>query len=121
MARAGRLQDMGNKVDPVLVGFFGLRVKHFRSVRGFTQEKLAELSDLHPETISRIERGKVQASISVLVALTAALDCRYLDLLQRQVDAEEKMLTLEEQELLGAWREIHPEARGHLLDFLRHR
>ncbi len=37
---------------------FGKRVKFYRICKGMSQEKLAELSDLHPTHLGRIERGQ---------------------------------------------------------------
>ena len=37
---------------------FGKRVKFYRIYKGFSQEKLAELSELHPTHLGRIERGQ---------------------------------------------------------------
>lgn len=38
-------------------GKVGERIREIRLKRGITQEKLAELSDLSPQHMNRIERG----------------------------------------------------------------
>ncbi len=50
----------------------GKRIKHLRTFRKFSQEKLAEKTDLHTNYISRIERGVTVPSIDVLYRISRA-------------------------------------------------
>jgi DNA-binding XRE family transcriptional regulator len=81
-----------------------------------TQEDLAELAGLHAETISRLERGKAQASITVLVILVRALECRIADLVPNPID--DGGLTDNEKCLLQKWRLMDPKMKTHLLGLL---
>lgn len=54
----GEMEDIKNK--------FGLRVKELRISKGYSQEKLAELSDLDRTYIPGIESGKRNVSIVVV-------------------------------------------------------
>lgn len=51
----------------------GLRVQRLRKGRGLTQAGLAELANLAPHTISRIERGEQSPSLEALDRLAGAL------------------------------------------------
>lgn len=51
----------------------GLRVRSLRKRKGITQERLAELVDKTPETISNIERGASSPSLQTLELLTKHL------------------------------------------------
>ena len=51
----------------------GDRIRGFRKAKGLTQEKLAELADLHPTFVSEIETGKANYSISTLLSISNAL------------------------------------------------
>ncbi len=51
----------------------GLRVKELRKSRGFTQEKLAELTEIGERNLSKIECGKNFISAETLIKLACAL------------------------------------------------
>ena len=53
---------------------FGIRVKHYRTQIGYSQEKLAEKVGITAHTVGYIERGKNTISFSKLPALCAALN-----------------------------------------------
>ena len=65
------------------VGHF---LKAWRKHRGMTQTQLADLIDLDPSQISRIEHGRVQYSQPTLEALARALDCRPGDIINSLPD-----------------------------------
>lgn len=52
---------------------FGLRVRQLRKQAGLSQEKLAELADLHRTYVSGIERGDRNVSLINIVRLAKAL------------------------------------------------
>jgi transcriptional regulator with XRE-family HTH domain len=52
---------------------FGLRVRSLRKQRGLSQERLAELADLHFTYVSSVERGKRNISLINIVRLARAL------------------------------------------------
>ena len=60
---------MGKELKKV----FGNRVKHYRNLLGYSQEKLAELVGISSHTISYIERGKNFISMTKLSVLCNAL------------------------------------------------
>lgn len=65
----------------------GRQVRLHRKAQGFSQERLAELADVHPTYISNIERGKVSASAYGFYRITQALGIK-LDKLFGSLDQE---------------------------------
>ena len=53
---------------------FGRHVRSLRRARGLTQERLAEQSDLSPDTIRRLEHGSFSPSLNTLWKLADGLD-----------------------------------------------
>lgn len=58
----------------------GDAIRLHRKHSGLTQEKLAELADLHPKYIGEVERGEKTISADALVRLAKALRVRLRDL-----------------------------------------
>ena len=52
----------------------GERVKKFRKLRGFTQEQFAEMIDITPRNLSRIESGASFVSAETLDRILTALN-----------------------------------------------
>ena len=55
---------------------FGRRLRELRLERGLSQEKLAELADLHQNYVGGVERGERNIALSNIVALARALKVR---------------------------------------------
>lgn len=53
---------------------FGRRVRLYRKLKKLSQEKLAELCDLHPVYIGQLERGEKNASLETIVRVSRGLD-----------------------------------------------
>jgi transcriptional regulator with XRE-family HTH domain len=53
---------------------FGSRIKQFRSAKGITQEKLAELSGLSRQYIGDVERGTRNISLMNIHKIANALE-----------------------------------------------
>ncbi len=62
---------------------FGQRIKELRLIRGFSQEKLAEISDLDRTYIPGIEAGKRNVSLVVVEKIAKALDLSISELLNQ--------------------------------------
>ena len=65
MARAATTRD--------IVGGFGDKVKEMRKALGLTLAELAERSDSHPTTISKIERADRSVSLRLALELAEGL------------------------------------------------
>ena len=99
---------MSKKLRPKRAPTRPIFVRQWREARGITQEQLAELIDASTATISRIESGKQNLTMSAIDAIAEALNVEPLDLMYRdpnnQVDtifAEIKGATAEQQEQIS--------------------
>jgi transcriptional regulator with XRE-family HTH domain len=59
-----------------LLKALGKRVRELRKARGLSQERLAELADIHENHVRRIEAGTANPSYLVLVRIGKALGVR---------------------------------------------
>lgn len=59
----------------------GANLRRERTARGLTQEGLAELADLNPRTVQKIEAGDITILVTTLQRLRAALGCEWKRLL----------------------------------------
>lgn len=59
----------------------GKNMRAARGKAGLTQEKLAELVELHPRVVQKLEAGQTNILVTTLIRLQAALKCRWNDLL----------------------------------------
>jgi transcriptional regulator with XRE-family HTH domain len=67
---------MGDK-KIMLCKFIGAKIRYYRTIsgiaqHGLSQEELARRSNLHPDTISRIERGNYNDSIPLTTLVDIA-------------------------------------------------
>jgi transcriptional regulator with XRE-family HTH domain len=67
--------------DPRLI--FGKRVRELRVARKLSQEKLAELADLHRNYVGGVERGERNVSLLNIVKLAHGLRVRTTRLVDR--------------------------------------
>lgn len=66
--------------DPRIL--FGRRVRELRLARQLSQEKLAELADLHRNYVGGVERGERNVSLVNIVKLAHGLDVRPTKLIE---------------------------------------
>ena len=52
----------------------GQRIRNYRTKKGLSQDKLAELSGCHPTYIGQLERGERNATIATLESVSYALN-----------------------------------------------
>ena len=62
---------------------FGANLRRERIRRGLTQERLAEVVDLNPRTIQKIEAGHVNILLTTVLRVQRALRCEWESLLGR--------------------------------------
>ena len=80
-------------------GKVGERIREIRMNRGITQEKLAELSDLSPQHMNRIEKASRNTSVEAIYRIAAALEVAPDELLYgteniRKIDYDEELKKL---------------------------
>lgn len=66
--------------DPRIV--FGRRIRQLRLQRGLSQEKLAELAELHRNYVGGVERGERNIALLNIIALAQALKVKPAKLLE---------------------------------------
>lgn len=64
----------------------GLRIRYYRKQQKISQEKLAELSSLHPTYIGQVERGEKNATIESLYHISRGLNIPLSKLLENIED-----------------------------------
>lgn len=60
---------------------FGKSVRQIRYHLNISQERLAELADLHPNYVGSVERGERNIALENIIALARALRCSPKDLM----------------------------------------
>lgn len=60
--------------NPLLTAWVGARIRHYRKLRGLSQEELAEVADLHRTYIGSCERGERNITIINLAVICEKLD-----------------------------------------------
>jgi len=65
-----------------LIKALGERIKMLRKAQEVSQERLAELANLHPVFISNVETGKVKASICSYNSIAEALNMSLAELVE---------------------------------------
>ncbi|MDB5226647.1 MAG: Transcriptional regulator, family [Bacteroidota bacterium] len=65
---------MNNLRNEKLLVAFGLHLKQLRLKKGLTQEQLAYACDMELSQVYRIEKGKINVTISTLSALAVGLE-----------------------------------------------
>ena len=61
---------------PISRRLLGDAIRMSRKAAGFSQEKLAEKADLHPNYIGEVERGEKTISVDALIRIAKALKVR---------------------------------------------
>lgn len=72
----------------------GQRIRNCRKSKGWSQEKLAELSGCHPTYIGQLERGEKNATIESLERITNALDISLSKLLENINGKEDNSINI---------------------------
>ncbi|KAB0667699.1 helix-turn-helix transcriptional regulator [Oryzomonas japonica] len=90
----------------------GRQVRLHRKSQGLSQERLAELADVHHTYISNIERGKVTASAYSFYKIAQALGIKFVDLFGLLDSAEDLDFEIELVEIMGKIRQMDDVQRG---------
>lgn len=90
----------------------GQRISNLRNQYGYTQEKLAEMSDISVQFLSDIERGKKNMTVTTLRKISSAL-CVTADYIINGVSDEG------ESELIELCKTLSPDNRLRALKIIR--
>lgn len=71
------------EADAKLLTTLGSNIRAARRSCGVTQERLAELVDLHPRIVQKIEAGENNPKTTTLIRIQAALGCSWEILLPK--------------------------------------
>jgi transcriptional regulator with XRE-family HTH domain len=80
MGSSLELPAVADPKNPILVSF-GKRLRQIRKERGLSQERLAELANLHRNTIGSLERGEVNIGLLAIAALAKVLRVKPTELI----------------------------------------
>lgn len=75
---------MKNKEQKDILIFFGQNVKKYRIEKGLSQEKLAEMADLHRTYIGMIERAEKNITLVNINKIAQALNMEIALLFQKK-------------------------------------
>lgn len=98
-----------------LLALTGKIIRKKRKAKGLSQERLAEIANLHPTYISNIEQGKVNASIFTFYQLSNALQVEFAELLNLPTKNVDRALEQELSEIVSRIRCMEKDKRGLLL------
>lgn len=82
----------------------GQRIRNYRTVRGLSQERLAEISGCHPTYIGQVERGEKNATLESIEKIATALGVSLSRLFENlgAADSEESNIIPELYELISS-------------------
>ncbi len=69
------------KRDWVDIKRFGANVRRERNAKDLTQERLAELADLHLRSLQKIEAGEINLLLTTVIRIKRALKCPWTRLI----------------------------------------
>lgn len=97
--------------------YVGRRIRSYRTRRGLSQERLAEMSGCHPTYIGQLERGEKNATIESVEKIALALDVSMSQLFEKlgRQKAGDRNIPLECYELLSS---KSPEEQAQLFQIL---
>ena len=61
----------------------GQRIRNYRTKKGLSQEKLAELAGCHPTYIGQLERGEKHATLESVEKIASAMDISLSELFDK--------------------------------------
>jgi transcriptional regulator with XRE-family HTH domain len=95
---------MPRRRDQELLNRIGARIRQARSARGLSQQDLAAVVGIEPETLSRVETGTSAMSLTNLARLAQALEVSLGSLLDDEQPLPQPELPVHEIELLRLFR-----------------
>lgn len=96
----------------------GSRVRYFRKLRGWSQEKLALNAGINPAFLGHLERGMKSPTITTLEKLTAALDITLEELFAQNIETDDSRQT-EIKRILYTIRDLEEAELKRMADIIQ--
>lgn len=80
----------------------GQRVRNYRTEKGFSQEKLAEMSGCHPTYIGQVERGEKNATLESIDKIASAMNIPLSKLFEKVGEDSPDSIPLKCYELIAS-------------------
>jgi len=103
------------------VAAVGSRLRRLRKERGLTQAELARQIGIQQSDLSRMEKGAYRVSLDNLFKILSVFDLDLADFFGDQHDKteiENQPLSREDMKILHLLRELSPEGRAEVQEFL---
>ena len=103
------------------VAAIGGRLRELRNERGLTQAELARQIGIQQSDLSRIEKGEYRVSLDNLFKILGVFDLDLADFFgdqQEKTELEQQPLSREDMKILHLMRELSPEGRAEVQEFL---
>lgn len=83
-----------------ITGIIGARIRAYRKSLNLSQERLAEMSEIHPTYLGQIERGEKNATLEVIQKISASLNVPLSTLFRSLDSGEDDALTYPQDRIL---------------------
>ena len=103
------------------VAAIGSRLRELRKERGLTQALLARQIGIQQSDLSRMEKGEYRVSLDNLFKILGVFDLDLADFFgdqQEKTELEQQPLSREDMKILHLLRELSPEGRAEVQEFL---
>ena len=103
------------------VAAIGSRLRELRKERGLTQAELARQIGIQQSDLSRMEKGEYRVSLDNLFKILGVFDLDLADFFgdqQEKSELEQQPLSREDMKILHLLRELSPEGRSEIQEFL---
>jgi transcriptional regulator with XRE-family HTH domain len=103
------------------VAAIGSRLRELRKERGLTQAELARQIGIQQSDLSRMEKGEYRVSLDNLFKILGVFDLDLADFFGDQsekTELEQQPLSREDMKILHLLRELSPEGRSEIQEFL---
>jgi XRE family transcriptional regulator, master regulator for biofilm formation len=80
-----------NNSEVMTLDLVGKKIREMREKKGLSQRGLAKALNMNHAYLSRIENGKVDPSIELLVKIAEILECNVADFFEKKMEAPEDL------------------------------
>jgi transcriptional regulator with XRE-family HTH domain len=109
-----------SQLAPPQISAIGSRLRELRKDRGLTQAELARQIGIQQSDLSRMEQGEYRVSLDNLFKILGVFDLDLADFFREDERAQPtaEPLSREDMKILHLLRELSPESRTEVLEFL---